>query len=86
MGITVAGAIAFLLVDLLQCSPISAGWKLQRGDAECLSFSIIAIGSAVFNVLSEIAIFLLPMPILITLNLKLWKKIQIILLLGLGLM
>ncbi|KAK7955279.1 Integral membrane protein [Apiospora saccharicola] len=67
------------------CNPIWAGWTLQRGDATCLSFSVIAIGSAIFNVVSEIAIFLLPMPILITLNLELKKKLEAIMLLGIGL-
>lgn len=85
LAVMVAGGLTFLLLDVLQCQPVAAGWTLQHDDeARCLSFAVIAIGGGAFNVLSEAAIFVLPMPILLRLNVQLRKKIEIILLLGLG--
>lgn len=87
LAVMVTGGLTFTLLDLLQCQPVSAGWTLQHGDdAKCISFSVIAIGGGAFNVLSELAIFVLPMPILLRLNVKLIKKVEIVLLLGLGVM
>lgn len=87
LGIMVVGGTGFILFDVLQCMPISAGWTLQHGpDAKCVKLSTVAISGAAFNVLSEIAILILPMPILSKLQLKKKKKIGVIVLLGLGFM
>lgn len=87
LGVMMVGGLTFLLLDVLQCQPVSAGWTLQHGDdAKCLSFSVIAMGGGAFNVLSEVAIFVLPMPILLKLQVRLKQKLEIIILLGLGVM
>ena len=81
------GGTGFILFDVFQCMPVSAGWTLQHGpDAKCVKLSIVAISGAAFNVLSEIAIFILPMPVLRTLQLQWRKKVGVVVLLGLGLM
>jgi hypothetical protein len=86
LATSVLGALVFILVDLFQCKPVWAAWTLQHGKATCLDFSEISIGSAVFNLLTEIAIFLLPMPTLVALDLEPRKKIRVIGLFGLGIM
>ena len=87
LGVMVAGGTGFILFDVFQCMPVSAAWTLQHSaDAKCVKLSTVAISGASFNVLSEIVIFILPMPILRTLQLKARKKVGVMVLLGLGLM
>ena len=72
---------------MLQCQPVSAAWMLRHeDDAKCLNFFSVAIGSGIFNVLSELTIFLLPIPLLLRLQIQLRQKIKITILLGLGFM
>lgn len=87
LGVMVVGGTGFILFDVFQCIPVSAAWTLQHSaDAKCVKLSIVAISGASFNVLSEIAIFILPMPVLKTLQLKARKKVGVMVLLGLGLL
>lgn len=46
-----------------QCVPISATWDLNRNNAQCLSISGVAYANAGVNVATEIAILILPIPL-----------------------
>ena len=86
LAVLVAVSLALIGLDIFQCSPVSAAWTLQHGDAECLALAAVALAHAGVNLGTEIAILILPLPTLMTLNLSLRKKAEVIALVMLGVM
>lgn len=86
LAVLVAVSLALIGLDIFQCSPVSAAWTLQHGDAECLDLAAVALANAGVNIGTEIAILILPLPTLMTLNLSLRKKAEVIALVMLGVM
>lgn len=69
-----------------QCNPIHAIWDLKRSRAHCLSVSGVAYANAAVNIATEVAILILPWPLLCTLHLSISKKIALFALFGAGLL
>lgn len=82
----VAVSLALIGLDIFQCSPISAAWTLQHGEAKCVDLAAVALANAGVNIGTEIAILIIPLPILVTLNLSVRKKAEVIALVMLGVM
>lgn len=82
---TVAVAIVVPMV-IWQCVPIDAIWNLDRSNAQCLSISGVAYASAGVNIATEVAILILPIPLLSRLRVSLSKKIAMYALFGAGIL
>ncbi|OKL58978.1 hypothetical protein UA08_05757 [Talaromyces atroroseus] len=81
-----AAGVALTMVNVFQCQPVSAAiWFPADGDAKCLSIVTIYLSSAPVNLITDIAIFFLPIPILTQLRLPRKQKIILIIVFSIGL-
>lgn len=76
IGFTVAYGIAFIPLFILRCRPISAFWDPQPG-YWCREIYIEEISSVSFNLVIDLAIILLPMPLLWGLQMNFTKKFSL---------
>lgn len=84
--INVLSGLAFFLVTLLQCHPVSYFWNKNQ-DGACISVDIIVALTYVyscFNIICDFTFALLPIVIVQGLNMNKRLKIAIIPLLGMG--
>lgn len=88
------GGIAFLVISqvvvtfltIFQCKPVPAVYDLNIKQKQCLSITNIAASGTAFNIAAEIMIFIIPIPIIRSLQMSGKKKIGIILIFSIGLM
>lgn len=88
------GGIAFLVVSqvvvtfltIFQCRPVQAVYNLEIKEKQCLSITNIAISGTAFNIAAELMIFLIPIPVVSSLQMSKAKKIGILFLFSIGLM
>lgn len=78
--------IILVPMDIWQCVPIHAIWEFKRNDARCLSIAGVAYASAAVNIATELAIFILPLPLLRTLRASPSQKFALYALFGCGIM
>lgn len=76
-AMNIAWAIGTLLSVLFICNPISKAWEfLQPGS--CLNFTQLWLGNGLPNLIIDVIILVLPVPMLWQLKMKWARKIQII--------
>jgi hypothetical protein len=81
-----AAGVSLTMVNVFQCRPVSAAiWFPADGDARCFSIVAIYLSSAPVNLITDIAIFFLPIPILTQLRLPQKQKIILIIVFSVGL-
>lgn len=78
LAITNIAGTALTFLNIFQCSPVSAGyrWPIPT-DAKCTDIVTLYLSSAPVNIITDLALLFLPMPILT--GLRLPKKQKIIL-------
>lgn len=88
------GGIAFLVISqvvvtfltIFQCRPVRAVYDLEIKQKQCLSITNIAVSGTAFNIAAELMIFVIPIPVVSSLQMSRSKKIGIIFLFSVGLM
>ncbi|KAL5120097.1 hypothetical protein ACEQ8H_001922 [Pleosporales sp. CAS-2024a] len=79
------GGLALTLLNLTQCHPIAAAWASPvPTSASCINIVTVYLSSAPLNIITDIAIFFLPMPILTSMRLPKKPKIILIITFGFG--
>jgi hypothetical protein len=77
------GPLVFLAA--FQCMPIHAIWDLEaQRTAKCIDWIAVLRATIGFEVIAEVLIFVLPVPVVLKLKLKRTKKIQLLTFFGLG--
>lgn len=80
-----AAGIALTMVNIFQCEPVSAAiWLPANGNANCFSIVTIYLSSAPVNLITDVAIFFLPLPILTQLRLPRKQKLILIITFSFG--
>jgi hypothetical protein len=81
-------AIAFLLVSIFQCDPISLAWTRWDGEhtGTCNNINAQVWASAAINVFLDLVIIILPLPIVYKLNINRRKKLLVTAMFCVGLM
>ncbi|KAI0477309.1 hypothetical protein GGR56DRAFT_691773 [Xylariaceae sp. FL0804] len=73
--VAVAVACVGILTSSVQCIPISAIWTFDRGEGvTCINYGLAALMTYIINILLDLAIFFLPLPIVTDLQLPSRKK------------
>jgi hypothetical protein len=72
------------LVALLFCIPLAANWDRTIPDAKCGSLAAESISVGTINLLIDVSIIVLPMPVLWNLQLPVRKKIGLTAIFGIG--
>ncbi|KAA8648440.1 uncharacterized protein ATNIH1004_004325 [Aspergillus tanneri] len=75
-------AIIMTFLGIFNCTPIHAFWT---GQGKCLPFKQFAIGYAVVNIITDLAVWLMPIPMMWKLQLPLGRKVALTLIFALGL-
>ncbi|KAK5212539.1 hypothetical protein LTR41_001485 [Exophiala xenobiotica] len=71
---------ALTFYNIFQCRPVAAGWAYPRpSDAKCTDIVTLYLSSAPVNIITDIALLILPMPILTRMRLPLKQKIILVL-------
>lgn len=77
--------VAFVCTTIFQCTPIAGAWDYQGTlKAQCRSLNKQVWAAAMTGIALDIAMLILPMPGLWKLNMTLRKKLQVMLMFGLG--
>lgn len=84
--VTCCQGIAFTVLFIFQCNPISYAWLQWDGTAQgtCLNFGLGAVLHAGTNILLDLLIFALPISQLWKLNLSRKKKLQVMSMFAVG--
>ncbi|WWC63015.1 uncharacterized protein I303_105613 [Kwoniella dejecticola CBS 10117] len=83
--VTLAGTVC-TFIAIFQCRPISAAWATgtlgdtdaDDTDAQCIDVIALFLSSAPVNILTDLAILLLPLPILTSLRMEMRQKVALI--------
>lgn len=76
-------AIVMTFLAIFNCKPISAFWTTE---GTCLNFKQFAIGYAIVNIISDFAVWLMPIPRVWNIQLPKPQKIALSLIFALGLL
>ena len=84
--IIIAGyALGSLLTALFRCQPVGAAWSSPaQGTARCLSLVKLQVIVGWFNIITDVALMVLPMPILWTLRMPWQKKVGVVVVFATG--
>ncbi|KAF2742010.1 MFS general substrate transporter [Sporormia fimetaria CBS 119925] len=79
------GGLALTLLNVMQCRPVSAAWTTPiPAHATCTSIVTIYLSSAPLNIVTDLAILFLPMPILTSMRLPKKQKAILVCTFGFG--
>ena len=84
--VVIAGyGVGSLLAVIFRCRPISAAWSSPaQGTNRCLSLLKLQVVIGWFNIVTDVALMVLPMPILSGLNMPWQKKAGVVVVFGTG--
>ncbi|CAK3881388.1 hypothetical protein DOTSEDRAFT_110929 [Lecanosticta acicola] len=83
-GIIVAGTVAFTFATMFQCIPIAYNWNKTIPGGHCIVFMGFWYTHAVFNTALDVAVFVLPLPLIRTLQMAKRTKIGLASVFALG--
>ena len=69
--------------DIFICIPVEKDWN-PKVPGHCLPSGVGGSVTGIFNVISDLYIFILPLPFLWSLQMSLHKKVRLMLLFGVG--
>lgn len=83
VGLIVVWAIIMTFLSIFNCKPISAFWTTK---GTCLDFRQFAIGYAIVNIITDFAVWLMPIPSVWKIQLPQAQKIALSLIFAIGLL
>jgi hypothetical protein len=88
IAIQVAASLAFTFATIFQCTPISYAWNNWDGESKghCVNISAATWSLAIFTIVLDITVLILPIPELRRLIMNRTKKIYVMLMFGLGIL
>lgn len=79
------GGLALTILNIVQCRPVNAAWASPvPASASCTNIVTIYLSSAPLNIITDLAIFFLPMPILTSMRLPKKQKVILVITFGFG--
>lgn len=85
MAFSACFTLPLIALAAFQCNPIKAAWDLEAAKtAKCIDYVTVLYLSVVYEIIAEVVLFSLPLPIVFKLQMKTSKKIQLCVFFGLG--
>jgi hypothetical protein len=85
MIFTALFTVPLIGLAVFQCIPVHAIWDLEeQSTAKCIDWITVLRLTVVYEVIAEIILFSLPLPIVATLQMKLARKVQLMVFFGMG--
>lgn len=75
LGLIIGYSVGIFFSLLFACSPIAMSWDVGITEGSCINRPTLYIATAVANILSDIILFILPIPMVIKLQIPLMQKI-----------
>jgi hypothetical protein len=75
--------LLFALLVVFQCAPISANWDLNV-DKKCLNIGNVSIAGAALSIFEDLALMIMPLRQLNTLQVSLDKRISLMVMVSMG--
>ena len=82
-GFVLSYSFAQSVVEVFECSPVNSLWNPQV-KGKCINLSAELVASSVLNVVTDVFILVLPLPILWRLQISLERKLELIGIFSLG--
>ncbi|GAB7342180.1 hypothetical protein MBLNU457_g0434t1 [Dothideomycetes sp. NU457] len=79
-----AAGFALLMATAFQCNPVAAAWKFPTPPSQCTDIITIYLASAPVNIITDLAMLFLPMPILTGMRLPRKQKAILVVTFGFG--
>ena len=83
MGFIIGYCLAMIFANVFQCRPIRAGWDFFL-PGHCASLQQITVATGAFNIVSDVAIVLAPIPIVVKLQLPRAKMVGLLVIFATG--
>ncbi len=74
MGVIVAWSIGGIFATIFQCVPVAGSWD-KSADASCIDKGKFWVAYAVMNILTDVMVLALPIPVILKLQLKTREKV-----------
>ncbi|KAM4057164.1 major facilitator superfamily protein [Hirsutella rhossiliensis] len=86
LGIVNIAGFILTIINIFQCRPVRAGWMLElyNSSASCIPLLIEFICASPVNIITDLAILILPIPVLTSMRLPMRQKVILILAFALG--
>ncbi|KAF9882135.1 fucose permease [Colletotrichum karsti] len=84
LGIVNLAGTVLTLINIFQCRPVQAAWEVGRDTSQCIPLLTEFICSAPINIVTDLAILALPIPVLTGMRLPPRQKIILVLTFTLG--
>lgn len=84
LAIVNTAGVVLTCLCIFQCRPISAAFAPNEGTTECISLVTLYLTSAPVNIITDLAILILPIPVLTSMRLPQKQKNILIVTFGLG--
>jgi len=87
MAFTACFTVPIIFTAAIRFNPVRAQWDLEAAKtARCLDWLVILKLTVVYEVIAEVVLFALPVPIVLKLQMATAKKIQLLIFFSLGLL
>ena len=83
LGFVAIYGLSFIFVIVFQCKPIKARWDLSV-EGKCVNINMVAYSAAGISIFQDIIILLIPIPEILGLKMDVKKRINVMLILGIG--
>lgn len=83
MAIIMIAGLAMLFASIFSCQPIHKFWDLTA-PGHCINLEAFWFSFSAFNIVTDIAVLILPIPVLVGLQLPKRQKISLIFVFALG--
>ncbi|KZL72104.1 fucose permease, partial [Colletotrichum incanum] len=84
LGIVNLAGTVLTLINIFQCRPVQAAWEIWRDTSQCIPLLTEFICSAPINIVTDLAILALPIPVLTGMRLPPRQKIILVLTFTIG--
>jgi hypothetical protein len=82
-AIVVGWMISVTIVQIFTCNPVAGAW-LQTITKKCINQNAFYYGNAISNLITDVILLVMPLPMIWKLNMSMRKKINVSLLFILG--
>ncbi|RJE18980.1 hypothetical protein PHISCL_08688 [Aspergillus sclerotialis] len=83
-GIVCGYSISLVLALIFACNPVAKTWDVSITGGSCIDRNGVYIATAVFNIVTDLALIVLPVPVVITLQMPRIQKIGLLVLFTIG--
>lgn len=84
MFVVVGANFALIFAFIFACHPVKRGWDLTITEGSCINRAALYVSTAVLNMLTDILLLLLPIPMVVRLQMPRIQKFGLILIFAVG--